>query len=63
MGTFLGVPVISILVHWGLYLRPPYFGKLPVTGVVLECVGIARRGRGLQREGSSTSWFPAIGPS
>ena len=28
-GTFLGVPIIRILVYWGLYWGPLIFGKLP----------------------------------
>ena len=28
-GTFCGLPVISIIVYWGLYCGPPFFGKLP----------------------------------
>ena len=28
-GTLLGVPILRILVYWGLYWGPPNFGKLP----------------------------------
>ena len=28
-GTFLGVPIIRIIVYWGLYWGPLTFGKLP----------------------------------
>ena len=28
-GTILGLPIIRILVYWGLYWGPPYLEKLP----------------------------------
>ena len=33
-GTILGVPIIRIIVYWGLFLGSPYFGKLPQIGFV-----------------------------
>ena len=31
-GTFLGVPIIRIIVCWGLHWGSPYLGKLTCTG-------------------------------
>ena len=31
--TFLGVPIIRILVYWGLYWGPLIFGKLPYGAI------------------------------
>ena len=28
-GTFLGVPIIRIVIYWGSMLGSPYLGKLP----------------------------------
>ena len=28
-GTFMGAPIVRIIVYWDLYRGSPYFGKLP----------------------------------
>ena len=40
-GTILGVPIIRIIVFWGLYWGPPKFGKLPFKNT-LEMSGFPR---------------------
>ena len=40
-GTFLGVPIIRIIVYWGSILGSPYFGKLPYGNICYgDYVGI-----------------------
>ena len=35
-GTLLGVPIMRIIVYWGLYWGPPNFGKLPYIYIYIE---------------------------
>ena len=51
-GTPLGVPIIRIIVFWGLDSGPPYFEKLPFgeslyRGFGLEGVGFSGLGFGI----------------
>ena len=38
MGTFLGVPIIRIIVYWGLYWDPPILGNYHISGPIAECI-------------------------
>ena len=42
--TFLGVPIIRIIVFWGLYLGSPCFGKLPFLPVTVRYEGFSKLG-------------------
>ena len=34
MGTFLGVPIIRIIVYWGLYWGPPILGNYQMSKTI-----------------------------
>ena len=49
-GTILGVPIIRIIIYWGLYWGPSifYFGKLPFGAWGLGFKGLGFKGLGFR---------------
>ena len=47
-GYLLGVPVIRVIVFWGLFWGSPYCGKLPHRDIQAVCEPRCKKGLGLQ---------------